>query len=87
MYPQANAGVGPLSLDEMDMLQSQTDLHAKLLLDTSLRYGKTATYQIPQSELDGEGPYEVNFPSMDAGKIKICQINILLLKVFFFRMA
>ena len=65
-WPEANEGVGGLSFDEHDLMQSQTDLHAKTLLETSLRHGKTASYIIPPGDLDGNGPYEIRIPSMDS---------------------
>ena len=46
-WPESNEGIGGLSFDEHDLMQSQTDLHANTLLETSLRYGKTASYIIP----------------------------------------
>ena len=63
-WPEANEGIGGLSFDEHDLMQSQTDLHAKTLLETSLRYGKTASYIVPPGDLEGFGPYEVKIPSM-----------------------
>ena len=62
-WPESNPGLAGLSFDEHDLLQSQTDLHAKTLLETSLRYGKTAHYFIPPSILEGNGPYELKIPS------------------------
>ena len=47
-------------------MQSQSDFHAKTLLETSLRHGKTASYIIPPGDLDGNGPYEIRIPSMDS---------------------
>ena len=63
-WPEANEGVGGLAFDEHDLMQSNTDLHAKTLLETSLRYGKTASYIVPPGDLEGFGPYEVKIPSM-----------------------
>ena len=65
VYPEDNTGIAGLSFDESDLLQDSTDLHAKILRETSLKYGKTATYIIPPSKLDGRGPYELTIPSMD----------------------
>ena len=47
VYPEDNTGIAGLSFDESDLLQDSTDLHAKILRETSLKYGKTATYIIP----------------------------------------
>ena len=84
-FPESNEGVGGLAFDEMDLLQSSTDLHAKTMLETSLRHGKTVKYEIPPGKLDGYGPYELGFPSMDTewtdgtsgqlhGKFKVVKI-------------
>lgn len=84
-FPESNEGIGGLAFDEMDLLQSSTDLHAKSLLETSLRNGKTVKYEIPPGKLDGNGPYDLNFPSMDTewtdgtsgqlhGKFKVVKI-------------
>ena len=65
MNSQANIGIGGMAFQEMQLKQKPTDLHAKLLMETSLRYGKTATYTVPTSKLDSN-VVEINFPSMDA---------------------
>ena len=65
VYPEDSTGIGGLSFDETDLLQSSTNLHAKILRETSLKYGKTVTYYIPASKLDCRGPYELTIPSMD----------------------
>ena len=65
-WPESNEGIGGLSFDEHDLMQSQTDLHANTLLETSLRHGKTASYIIPPGDLDGNGPHELRIPSMDS---------------------
>ena len=44
VYPEGNTGIAGLSFDESDLLQNSTDLHAKILRETSLKYGKTTTY-------------------------------------------
>ena len=64
MNSQANIGIGGMAFQEMQLKQKPTDLHAKLLMETSLRYGKTATYTVPSSKLDSN-VVEINFPSMD----------------------
>ena len=69
VYPEKSEGVGGLGFDEMDLLQSATDLHAKTLKENTLKYGKTSTYFIPSRELEGTGPYQLPIPSMDTGKI------------------
>ena len=65
VYPEDNTGIAGLSFDDSDLLQSNTSLHAKILRETSLKYGKTATYYIPPTKLDCRGPYELTIPSMD----------------------
>ena len=65
VYPEDNTGIAGLSFDDSDLLQSNTSLHAKILRETSLKYGKTATYYIPPNKLDCWGPYELTIPSMD----------------------
>ena len=65
MNSKANVGIGGLEFEEMELEQKPTDLHANLLMETSLRYGKTATYTVPVSKLDSN-VVEINFPSMDA---------------------
>ena len=64
MNSKANVGIGGLAFEEMELEQKPTDLHASLLMETSLRYGKTATYTVPSSELESN-VIEINFPSMD----------------------
>ena len=65
VYPEDNTGIAGLSFDDSDLLQSNTSLHAKILRETSLKYGKTATYYIPTNKLDCRGPYEHIISSMD----------------------
>ena len=65
VYPEDNTGIAGLSFDKSDLLQDSTDLHAKILRQTSLKYGKTATYVIPSIKVNGRGPYELTIPSMD----------------------
>ena len=85
VYPDKSEGIGGFGVDEQDLLQSATDLHARTLRDSSLKQGKTATYFVPQSKLDGLGPYELPIPSMDTewtdgesgqlyGKFKVVKI-------------
>ena len=45
VYPEKSEGVGGLGFDEMDLLQSATDLHAKTLKENILKSGKTSTYR------------------------------------------
>ena len=84
-FPESNEGIGGLAFDEMDLLQSSTNLHAKSLMETSLTYGNTIKYEVPPGRLEGNGPYELNFPSMDTewtdgksgqmyGKFKVVKI-------------
>ena len=86
VYPETSEGVGALGFDEHDLLQSATNLHAKTLKETSLKYGKTVTYFIPPGKLEGTGPYELVIPSMDTewtdgesgqlfGKFKIVKVG------------
>ena len=86
VYPENSEGLGGLGFEEMDLLQSATSLHAKTLKETSLKYGKTATYYIPQGKLEGRGPYEITIPSMDTewtdgqsgllyGKFKVVKVG------------
>ena len=65
VYPEDSMGVAGLSFDESDLLQPSTSLHSKILRETSLKYGKTATFYIPPNKLDCQGPYELAIPSMD----------------------
>ena len=85
VYPDQSAGIGGFGLDEGDMLQSVTSLHAKPLREPFLKNGKTVTYFVPPSELEGLGPYQLNIPSMDTewldgksgqlfGKFKVVRI-------------
>jgi hypothetical protein len=85
VYPDKNEGIGGFGIDEHDLLQSATNLHARTLREASLKQGKTATYFIPPSKLDGLGPYELPIPSMDTewtdgesgqlyGKFKVVKI-------------
>jgi hypothetical protein len=85
VYPDKNEGIGGFGIDEQDLLQSATNLHARTLREASLKQGKTATYFVPPSKLDGLGPYELSIPSMDTewtdgesgqlyGKFKVVKI-------------
>ena len=85
-YPQSNEGVGGLAADEHDLLQKATDVHAKSIVETSLEKGRTVTYIVPPSQLEGEGPYEATFESMDGdwtegssalmyGKFKVVKVD------------
>ena len=65
VYPEDNTGIAGLSFDESDLLQSFTSLYSKILRETSLKYGKTATFYIPPNKLNCRGQYELAIPSMD----------------------
>ena len=65
VYPDKSVGIAGFGVDEQDLFQSATDLHARPIRETSLKSGKTVTYSVPQSKLDGLGPYEISIPSMD----------------------
>lgn len=65
VYPEDSTGVAGLSFDESDLLQSSTSLYSKILRETSLKYGKTATFYIPPNKLNCRGQYELAIPSMD----------------------
>ena len=65
VYPDKSEGLGGFGFDEHELLQSATNLHAKSMKEASLKYGKTVTYFVPPSKLDGMGPYELSIPSMD----------------------
>jgi hypothetical protein len=86
VYPEKSEGVGGFGFDQHDLLQSATNLHAKSLREASLKHGKTVTYFVPPSKLDGMGPYELGIPSMDTewtdgesgqlfGKFKIVKVG------------
>ena len=70
VYPEKSEGVGGLGFDEMDLLQSATDLHAKTLKENTLKYGKTSTYFIPLVNLKVLGP--TNFPYPVWIQVKFC---------------
>ena len=63
-WPENNEGVGGLSFDEHDLLQSQTDAHGKTFFETSLLRGKPTTYSLPDGIIEGDGPYEIPIQSM-----------------------
>ena len=65
VYPDKTVGIAGFALDEQDLFQSATDLHARPIRETSLKSGKTVSYFVPQSKLEGLGPYEIDIPSMD----------------------
>ena len=65
VFPDQNVGIAGFSIDEQDLFQTATDLHAKPIRETSLKGGKTVKYSVPRSKLDGSGPYEISIPSMD----------------------
>ena len=86
VYPDQNVGVAGFGIDEQDLFQSATDLHARPIRETSLKSGKTVKYSVPRSKLDGLGPYEISIPSMDMewldgesgnlfGRFKIVKLN------------
>ena len=66
VYPDKSVGIAGFGIDEQDLFQSATDLHARPIRETSLKGGKTVKYNVPTSKLDGLGPYELSIPSMDA---------------------
>ena len=66
VYPDKSVGIAGFGLDEQDLFQSATDLHALPIRETSLKGGMTAQYRVPRSKLDGLGPYEVTIPSFDS---------------------
>lgn len=65
VFPDQNLGIAGFSIDEQDLFQVATDLHARPIRETSLKEGKTVKYSVPTSQLDGSGPYELSIPSMD----------------------
>ena len=65
VFPDQNLGIAGFSIDEQDLFQVATDLHARPIRETSLKEGKTVKYSVPKSKLDGSGPYELSIPSMD----------------------
>ena len=65
VFPDQNLGIAGFSVDEQDLFQVATDLHARPIRETSLKEGKTVKYTVPKSKLDGFGPYELPIPSMD----------------------
>jgi len=88
VFPDQNLGIAGFSIDEQDLFQVATDLHARPIRETSLKEGKTVKYSVPTSQLDGSGPYELSIPSMDMqwldpesgqlfGVFKVVKINEL----------
>jgi hypothetical protein len=86
VYPDKNVGIAGFGIDEQDLFQERTDLHARPIRETSLKSGKTVKYSVPRSKLDGLGPYEISIPSMDMewldgesgnlfGRFKIVKLN------------
>ena len=63
VYPDQNVGIAGFGIDEQDLFQASTDLHARPIRETSLKSGKTVRYTVPRSKLDGVGPYEISIPS------------------------
>ena len=66
VYPDKSVGIAGFGVDEQDLFQSATDLHARPIRETSLKSGKTVKYSVATRQLDGLGPYELSIPSMDA---------------------
>ena len=64
VFPDSNLGIAGFSVDEQDLFQVATDLHARPIRETSLKEGKTVKYMVPRSKLEGSGPYEISIPSM-----------------------
>ena len=65
VFPDQNLGIAGFSIDEQDLFQDATNLHARPIRETSLKDGKTVQFSVPKSKLDGDGPYELPIPSMD----------------------
>ena len=70
VYSDKSVGIVGFGVDEQDLFQTATNLHQKPLREVSLRSGKTVGYYVPQSKLDGLGPYEIMIPSMDTESCK-----------------
>ena len=61
VYLDKSVGIAGFGLDEQDLFQSATDLHARPIRETSLKSGKTVSYFVPQSKLEGLDPYRYLF--------------------------
>ena len=61
VYPEKSEGLGGFGFDEHDLLQSATNLQTKSLKEASLKHGKTVTYFVPPSKLDGDGALRTSY--------------------------
>ena len=86
IWPDANEGLGPKSIDENQLMGIHTDGFAKPKIDLSTRGGKFVKYDLPEAIMDSGGPYEINIPSTQAdyldlttgrlyGELKVVKIS------------
>ena len=83
VFPDQNLGIAGFSIDEQDLFQVATDLHARPIRETSLKEGRTVKYSVPKSKLDGSGPYELSIPSMAASSLSIQRTSIVYFRNYF----
>ena len=86
IWPDANEGLGPKSIDENQLMGVHTDGFASPEIDLSTKGGKFVKYDLPDAIMDSGGPYEINIPSTGAdyldlttgrlyGELKVVKID------------
>ena len=67
LYVVSNKAVGLGKRSKINKRRAYvySGLQSRPIRETSLKSGKTVSYFVPQSKLDGSGPYEISIPSMD----------------------
>ena len=63
IWPDANEGLGPKSIDQNQLMGVHSDGFAKPEIDLSSRGGKFVKYDLPDAIMDSGGPYEIPIPS------------------------
>ena len=63
IWPDANEGLGPRSIDENQLMGIHTDGFARPKIDLSTKGGKFVKYDLPDAIMDSGGPYEIPIPS------------------------
>ena len=63
IWPDANEGLGPKSIDENQLMGVHTDGFKKPDIDLTTKGGAFVKYDLPDAIMDSGGPYEINIPS------------------------
>ena len=63
IWPDANEGLGPKSIDENQLMGVHTDGFKKPEIDLTTKGGTYMKYDLPDAIMDSGGPYEINITS------------------------